>query len=342
MRSSVWLAALLTLGGGEAWAGAPDPLAAGRSVYNFRCYYCHGYSGDAKTLAATFLSPPPADFTQADEKRLTVTTILEVLRNGRPGTAMQSFAEVIPESEMLAVARFVREEFVVRKAINTRYHTPENGWPDHERYRIAYPFATGVIPLSRSWESLSPEEADGKRLYLNSCVSCHDRSARTTDDIVWDARPLSYPRKHFSLSEVVPPIKLDIDAVASASPYAKHDRPPLVVGLSRQERRGEKLFQANCAFCHGGDGTGKNWIGQFLEPHPRNLQDPAFMGGMTRERLAAAIRDGLPGTSMPAWKTLLSARDIRAIVDYVGRAFHPLPPWQEGSPNKNLPKRPGL
>src|SRR3972149_1718982 len=35
----------------------------GRRIYNFRCYYCHGYSGDARTLAATLLTPKPADFT---------------------------------------------------------------------------------------------------------------------------------------------------------------------------------------------------------------------------------------------------------------------------------------
>ena len=27
----------------------------GRAIYNFRCYFCHGYSGDARTLAATYL-----------------------------------------------------------------------------------------------------------------------------------------------------------------------------------------------------------------------------------------------------------------------------------------------
>lgn len=342
MRLVRFLSALLLSGWGVAVAAPPDPHAAGRAVYNFRCYYCHGYSGDAQTLAASFLNPPPADFTRATPERLTVAAIADVLRKGRPGTAMKPFAEVIPEDEIQAVAHFVHDEFVRRKAVNTRYHTAENGWPEHERYRRAFPFATGELPLSRPWENLTTEQAEGKRLYLASCVSCHDRGAATADDVIWDARPLSYPRKHFSLSAAVPPVPLDVDAVASASPYLKHDRPPVVAGLNRSERRGERLFQSNCNFCHGGDGTGKNWIGQFLEPHPRNLQDPAFMADMTRERLAAVIREGLPGTSMPAWKDLLNEQDIRAIVDYVARAFHPLPPWQEGVKNTRGPaKRPG-
>jgi cytochrome c oxidase cbb3-type subunit 3 len=45
---------------------------------------------------------------------------------------------------------------------------------------------------------------------------------------------------------------------------------------------------------------------------------------MTRARLLAAIREGLPGTSMPAWKSILSRAEIEAIAAYVDRVFHPL------------------
>lgn len=298
---------------------AAAPLEEGRAVYNFRCYFCHGYSGNAKTLAATYLTPPPADFTRASAKPLTQEAIVATLRNGRPGTAMKPFASILSEREMAAVANFVVDEFVVRKAPNTHYHTAENGWPEHERYRSAFSFATGEIPLSRPWESLDETQAAGKRLYLASCVSCHDRGAPGQDATIWDARPLSYPRNNFSLAN--PP---KIDAMTSATPYALHDIPPKTTALNALERRGEKLFQSNCSFCHGADGTGKNWIGQFLEPHPRNLRDPVFMAGMTRQRLSRVIREGLPNTSMPAWKDVLGTGDIRAISAYISRVFHPL------------------
>lgn len=296
-----------------------DPPVDGRAVYNFRCYFCHGYSGDAKTLAAGYLNPKPTDFQHADPAHLTPERVLETLHQGRPGTAMKSFAGIISEAEMKAVASFVVDEFVRRKAGNTRYHTPENGWADHERYQAAYPFAKGEIPLSRPWESLTPEQAAGKRLYLSSCVSCHDRGKPEGNDVTWDARPLSYPRNNFSLAS--PP---KIDAMASASPYALHDIPPKVTDMNAQERHGEDLFQHNCAFCHGADGTGQNWIGSFMEPHPRNLRDPAFMSNATRRSIAHAIREGLPNTSMPAWKSVLSEQDIQAVVAYLNRAFHPL------------------
>src|SRR3989337_1006720 len=51
-------------------ATAAGDLELGRKIYNFRCYYCHGYSGDARTLAATLLHPKPLDFTGASPDTL--------------------------------------------------------------------------------------------------------------------------------------------------------------------------------------------------------------------------------------------------------------------------------
>lgn len=313
-----WLCLALLAGTTGAADNAPSGHEQGRSLYNYRCYFCHGYSGDARTLAATYLFPPPTDFTRADVSTLTPQAIVTTLEEGRPGTAMKSFREVLTREEIVRLAEFISLEFIRNKAVNTRYHIPENGWDNHARYQVAFPFAKGEIPLSRSWESLSPEQVAGKRLYLSACVSCHDRGAVAEDLVDWEARPLSYPRNNYSTTDP------QIDATTSASPYAKHDVRKMIRGLTGQERRGERLFLGNCAFCHGADGTGKNWIGSFLEPHPRNLTDRTVMAGMSRGRLIQAVREGIPGTSMPAWKSVLGDADIRAIAAYVHRAFHPL------------------
>jgi cytochrome c oxidase cbb3-type subunit III len=295
-------------------------LEAGRKIYNFRCYFCHGYSGNAKTVAAEFLTPRPVDFTHADPVTFTVEHVAGVVKAGKPGTAMQSFQSVLSKRDIQQLAEFVVDEFVRRKAVNTTYHTPANGWPNHQRYQAAFPFATGEIPISRAWESLNAEQTKGKKLFLSSCVVCHDRADKTADKVVWESRPLSYPRNDY-VPTSSPPV---VDAMSSASPYLLHEIAPKVAGMNAQELLGEKLFQGNCAFCHGADGTGKNWIGSFLEPHPRNLQDPTFMQSMTRAKLDATIHNGLPGTSMPAWKRVLSDAEIAAIVSYVAKAIHPL------------------
>ncbi len=83
------------------------------------------------------------------------------------------------------------------KPQNTRYHTAANGWPNHERYAAAFPFATGTVPLDTPWERLAPQPAAGKR-FLAACASCHDRARVNQEGASWELRPLSYPRNQFS------------------------------------------------------------------------------------------------------------------------------------------------
>lgn len=312
-------------------AGRPNDHELGRSIYNFRCYFCHGYSGDAQTLASSYLEPRPRDFNASSPDKLSRDSMLDAVKNGRSGTAMRGFEGILKPAEMALVTDFVRREFMINKAPNTRYHTAENGWPNHERYAAAFPFATGKIMLDAPAESMTPEQRAGHRLFMASCVSCHDRAKVSEPGAPWESRPLSYPRNGFSPGDnyaspgrTGPGAAPKVDAVTSATPYHLHDKVPQLAGLSAQQRMGESLYQENCAFCHAADGTGRNWIGSFLEPHPRDLTSPAFMSTMTAERLSGVIRDGLPETSMPAWKSVLKDHEIQAIIAYVGRAFHPL------------------
>ncbi len=290
-------------------------LELGRKVYNFRCYFCHGYSGDARTLAATYLTPAPRDFTQGD--MLSPEMVLEAVRGGRAGTAMKSFRNVLSDSEMEAVSRFVAREFVRDKARNTRYHTAENGWPDHDRYIAAFPFATGAIKLDVNIDTLDAKQVAGRKMFMSACISCHDRGLVDDPGPTWSSRPVSYPRMGFVPGQLVAPA---VDAVSSASVYNKHEFAPKLAQLGTLERAGEALYQANCAFCHGADGTGKNWIGQFMEPKARDLT-LFTVQSLPAAQLRQTIRDGLPGTSMPAWGGVLEPSEIESVGAYVARAF---------------------
>lgn len=295
-------------------------IAHGRKIYNQRCYFCHGYSGDAKTLASTYLSPPPRDFTHADPVKLSRKKMIDAVTHGRRNTAMQSFAGLLSPEDIAAVVDFVRHNFMSGKVgSNTRYHTAANGWPDHKRrYGAAYPFALGKIPLDTPWSQLTPEQREGKRLFMSGCITCHDRGRVRNPGAIWDPRAVSYPRSGYRLNQTAP------DAVSSATPYARHEIAPTFPDLTPRQRRGEHLFQKNCAFCHAADGTAGNWIGHFLEPHPRNLTDPKAMAGMTRARLKHVIRDGVENTPMSAWKSVLSDEQIDAVIAYISRAFYHL------------------
>ena len=322
----------------------------GREIYNFRCYFCHGYSGDAKTLAASFLKPKPRSFVDTAPDKLSRQQMIRSVSEGRPGTAMKSFANTLTAEEIETVVDFVRQEFMLQKAINTRYHTAENGWPDHQRYAAAFPFALGKIAIDTADAKLTPAQRAGKQMFMASCVTCHDRGKVKDEGLIWDPRAVSFPR-----NQVTPQVlskqlaeratsteNVDMrdqerdmlsanknprntDSVSSATPYSVHEKAPVLHALNNQEKQGEALFQQNCAFCHAADGTGKNWIGSFLEPHPRNLTDSEFMSSMTQERLRNVIHEGLPGTTMSAWKNVLNDEEIDSIIAYIERAFHRLP-----------------
>lgn len=288
----------------------------GRKIYNYRCYFCHGYSGDAKTLASTYLQPPPRDFTRTRPENLSREKMIATVTTGKPGTAMHGFSRLLDAPEIAAVVDFVRVEFIDHQLENTRYHTPENGWPEHQRYRFAFPFATGEIPLDEDWSQLTPQQIRGKQLFLTSCITCHDRARVQQEGLIWSKQSISYPRNNYSHTA--------IDAISSASIYARHDVPPRVKHLSEKAALGKELWQQNCAFCHAADGTGENWIGSFLEPKPRNLTNAEFMQAMTEDLLLQRIREGIGNTSMPAWKNVLSDIQIQQIISYIDVAFHPV------------------
>lgn len=241
--------------------------------------------------------------------------MIKAVSHGRPGTAMMAFGDVLDEQAIGEVVDFIRAEFMQGGAINTRYHTAANGWPDHARFAAAFPFVTGEISLALPPEQLTDSQRGGRRLYMSACVTCHDKAAAESGDVALNPKSISYPRAGFT------PADLEVDAVSGASPYGVHEREPTTSGLTAQETRGRELFQNNCAFCHAPDGTGKNWIGSFLQPHPRNLTDAEFAARIDPSQLNTVIRDGLPGTTMPAWKDVLSAEEIEAVGAYVWKVF---------------------
>ncbi len=232
-----------------------------------------------------------------------------------------AFSDRLNPRQIGAVVDYVRSAFMAEKKLNMRYHSPENGWYDHERRNhLAYPFVLGEIPIDRPWSELSADERKGRRLFMSTCITCHDRPRADRPGPLWDGSAVSFPRggySHRSQNEG----RL-VDATSSATPYSLHDRRPQVADLSGGERRGEALFQANCAFCHAADGTGKGWIGAFLKRHPRNLTDSEAMSHLSREGMRRVIRDGLPGTTMSAWGTVLKSAEIDDLVAYIARVFY--------------------
>lgn len=75
----------------------------------------------------------------------------------------------------------------------------------------------------------------------------------------------------------------------------------LVSGEAR--RQGRELYLEHCALCHGerADGHG---IRHNLSSQPADFTNPNWRRRVSPREVFLAIRDGVSGTPMPAWKVL--------------------------------------
>ena len=81
------------------------------------------------------------------------------------------------------------------------------------------------------------------------------------------------------------------------------------------EEAGAEVFRANCATCHGPQGHGDGPAGQSLEPKPGNLAQVQTRAG--DDYLFWRIHDGKPGTSMVAWKGILTDEQIWQAISFI-------------------------
>jgi mono/diheme cytochrome c family protein len=67
--------------------------------------------------------------------------------------------------------------------------------------------------------------------------------------------------------------------------------------------------------CHGSQGHGDGPAGQALDPKPRNLAELQAKAG--DDFLFWRIREGKPGTSMVAWKGILTDEQTWQVVSFI-------------------------
>ena len=92
---------------GQRLKPKPD-LDAGERIYKQNCVNCHGPSGKGDGAAAEKLNPKPADLTSPATQVKKDAELLEVIKVGRPGTAMPGWMSEIDEREMRDVLTYIR------------------------------------------------------------------------------------------------------------------------------------------------------------------------------------------------------------------------------------------
>ena len=119
---------------------------------------------------------------------------------------------------------------------------------------------------------------------------------------------------------------LILSACSSTSPSAGNENgtlapvPTEYAGLTNPlgaeaASQGEEIFKTNCEMCHGPQGHGDGPAGQALDPRPKNLAELQTKAG--DDFLFWRIREGKPGTSMVAWKGILTDEQIWQVISFI-------------------------
>ncbi len=200
------------------------------------------------------------------------------------------------------------------------------------------PRDTGIVPPD------FPSAMRGLPPYGQGCASCHGAQGEGTD---WAAaigrREFLFSRSPVEVFRMLAGMKLPDGSTRvgahgqnvakrskAATPHAPYAR-----GWSDQERwdvvaalwsfataadridLGRRLFQRNCAACHGEGGRGDGPGGRSQPKKPADFTDARRMLAGTGELYTAKIRRGGMGTGMPYWGSIFSEEELSALVDYV-------------------------
>ena len=109
---------------------------------------------------------------------------------------------------------------------------------------------------------------------------------------------------------------------APANPWFK---PPLRASYEE----GQFVYERNCVICHGRTGKGDGDLVQNWPIRPRNFTQAVFKYRSTpygklpsNADLERTIRQGVSGTPMPTFNTILRDSEIKAVIEYI-KTFSP-------------------
>jgi len=185
-----------------------------------------------------------------------------------------------------------------------------------------------VFATTGSFEATNQER--GREVFQHNCSGCHGANA----DGNGIGRPGLLPapadlhKDHYSDAHLatilwdgvygssMPPWRgLDKTDLAAVTAYVHSLEAQVTpISMSSQELdKASKLYAANCVSCHGDHGHGDGAAAGALKPSPVNFH----VRQPSAERAWTVIEQGIPGSSMPAWKSRLSDDERRLLVKYV-------------------------
>jgi mono/diheme cytochrome c family protein len=99
--------------------------------------------------------------------------------------------------------------------------------------------------------------------------------------------------------------------------YRGMEVPATRLASAEARARGRALFLESCALCHGEHADGRGMRREGLGRPPRDFTSPTWRRSASPRRVYFAIREGVRGTAMAAWKGALDEEQTWDLVAYL-------------------------
>jgi sulfur oxidation c-type cytochrome SoxX len=298
----------------ENFKGAPL-VAKGRQLFfEKNCYGCHKIEG----MSAGTLGP---DLSEVG-KKFKLDYLWESIVEPRANSATSFMPKFnLSEEETKALVVFLKS----RRGVNFSETSLDRYRAGLNKEKEGSPMMTGTAE-TKPVASGSLIALGEKLINDRSCLACHklgNRDGGVAPDLSfegllkddkWTMDHFRDPRSRISDS-IMPTFNFPDGEYQAMTAYLMSLKtPPPLIDPSG-------MYSSLCARCHGDLGDGKGMIAVYLDPYPRDLTKAGFMSSKSDERLMASIRNGVAGTSMPAWGRVLNDDQIRGVLDHIRKNY---------------------
>ena len=145
-------------------------IQQGKAIYQKHCVTCHGERGQGVALPGA--NVPPRNFASPQARAdLYRAKMVDAVRNGKSGTLMISYREILKKSEIDAVIDYI--DAILMVPASQISGTNAHGGRQQDAGRTGQPGAGQTDLKAPMPNGLKGDAAKGKVFYLANCAECH-------------------------------------------------------------------------------------------------------------------------------------------------------------------------